>query len=79
MSFNHLKEHKLKHKSQNTVDIDTKAHYFVHCHVFMHKRQTFLDSVSQIYHDILKSNIISLLFNCCWEIPNKVFRLTLNC
>ena len=50
MSFSHLREHKFKHNFQNTLetfcncplDIETTAHFFLHCHNCMNQRQTLL-------------------------------------
>ena len=74
MSVSHLREHKFKHNFQDTVDpfcicrliIETEAHFSLHCHNFMYKRQTLMDSLSEIDHDTSKLNenlvIDTLLF-----------------
>ena len=84
MSFSHLREDKFKHSFQDTLDafhncrldIKTRAYFFLHCHNFMHQRQTLLESLSQVVHDILRLNE-NLLTDRCLAIPNLVFRLTL--
>ena len=81
MSFSHVKEHKFKHNLRDTLDpfcncqldIKTTAHFFLHCHNFMHQRQTLLGSLSQTDHDILKldENLVTdtLLFG---NLKNRV-------
>lgn len=82
-----LRGHKFKHYFQNVLDpfcncrlgLETTAHVSLHCYNFMHQRETTLDNLSQVVHDILKLNenlqIDTLLFGdpkCSVSINSEI-------
>ena len=64
MSIGHFQENKFKYNFQDTLDpfhnccfdSETMAHFFLHCHNFMHQCQTLLECLSQTGHDISELN-----------------------
>ena len=61
IGFSHLKEHKLKHNFQDSVDhlcscgndIESTVHFFLHCPNFTTQRQTLLDKLKSINANIM--------------------------
>ena len=64
IGFSHLKEHNFKHNFQDSADplfscgndIDSTAHFFLHCANFTTKRQTLLNKIKNINASILAEN-----------------------
>ena len=82
--FSHLKEHKFKHKFQDSIDpmcscssgIETTIHFFLHCANFNIQRQTLFDKIATIDANILTNNeivllILSYLVNQIVKIPSE--------
>ena len=72
MGFSHLKEYKLKHNFQDSIDpmcscssgIETTIHFFLHCANVDIQRQTLFDGIATIDANILTGNensIVNLL------------------
>ena len=72
VGFSHLKEHKFRHKFQDSIDlmyncgsgIETTTHFFLHCANFNTQRQTLFDKIATIGTNILTENnnsIVSVL------------------
>ena len=70
--FSHLKEHKFRHNFQDSIDpmcsyksdIETTAHFLLHCPNFNTQRQTLFDKIATIDANILienENNIINIL------------------
>ena len=59
--FSHLREHKLKHSFQDTLnpirncgnDVESAIHFFFHCSLFNNERRTLLDILVNIDHTLL--------------------------
>ena len=64
IGFSHLKEHKFKHKLQDSIDlicscssgIETTIHFFLRCATFNIQRQTLVDKIAAIDANILTEN-----------------------
>ena len=61
LGLSHLREHKFKHSFQDSLnpicscgnDIETSAHYLLHCPNFSNERSTFLNIIGSIDRNIL--------------------------
>ena len=61
LGLSHLCEHKLKHSFQDSLNricscgnnIETSAHYLLHCLKFSNERSTFLNIIGSIHRNIL--------------------------
>ena len=61
LSLSHLREHKLKHSFQDSLnpicsrrnDIETSGHFLLHCPNFLKERSTFLNIIGSIDRNIL--------------------------
>ena len=62
LGLSHLREHKFKHSFQDSLnpicscgnDIETSAHYLLHCPNFSNERSTFLNIIGSIDRNILR-------------------------
>ena len=72
LGLSHLREHKFKHSFEDTtsplcscnMDIETTAHYFLHCPLFFNERGTLLSTIRLIESKLLEntdSNLVNLL------------------
>ena len=58
--ISHLNEHRFKHNFQSCLnplcscrlEVESTTHFFLHCHFFNTFRQTLLDTVVAIIHDL---------------------------
>ena len=64
MGLSHLREHKFRHNSQDTLNpiyscgdgIETTIHYLLHCPNYLDERRTLLDSLQSFGENIYDKN-----------------------
>ena len=79
LELSHLREHKLKHSFQDSIDplcscsldVESTIHYFLHCPQFTIERHTLLNTISQIVNKLLDSNESNLIQNLLFDDPSK--------
>ena len=77
--FSHLKEHKVKHKFQDSIDlmcscssvIQTAIDFFLHCTNFSSQRQTLFDKIAAIDASILTENEDNVVNTLLFGKPNS--------
>ena len=71
LGFNHLREHKSKHSSHNSLnpfcscrlDIESTVHFLLHCPMYTTERRTFLSTIDNNLLDLCEPVLIrTLLF-----------------
>ena len=61
LGLSHLREHKLKHSFQDTInplcycgqDVESATHFFLHCPFFIGKRRTLLSTIRSLDSKLL--------------------------
>ena len=61
LGLSHLREHKLKHNLQDSInplcncghDIESTTHYLLHCSLFVNERSTFFSILSSLDYSLL--------------------------
>ena len=79
IGFSHLKEHKLKHNFQDSVDpmcscssaTEATIHFFLHCANFNSQRQTLFDKIATADANILIENEDSIVNALLFGKPNS--------
>ena len=78
IGFSHLKEHKLEHNFQDSVDplcscgndIESTVHFFLHCPNFTTQRQTLLNKLKSINASIMTENENSVVRTLLFGRPD---------
>ena len=68
LGLSHLREHKFKHGFQDSLnpicscgnDIETSAHFLLHCPHYSNERSTFLNTIRNINRNILDKNDLQI-------------------
>ena len=68
LGLSHLREHKFKHSFQDTLnplcncgqDIESTAHFFLHCPFFINERRTLLSTIRSLDRKLLDSTNYNL-------------------
>ena len=68
LGLSHLREHKFKHSFQDSLnpicscgdDIETLAHFLLHCPHYSHERSTFLNTIRNINRNIFEKNDLQI-------------------
>ena len=63
--LSHLRDHKFKHSFQNFLnpicscgtEVETTAHYLLHCANYLHERKILLDNIISVFPDILEQSV----------------------
>ena len=81
LGLSHLNEHRFKHNFQSCLnplcscrlEVESTTHFFLHCHFFNTFRQTLLDTVVTIIHDISHLSDDSLVNQLMYGSPTYSF------
>ena len=68
LGLSHLREHKIKHGFQYSlnpicscgIDIETSAHFLLHCPHYSNERSTFLNTIRKINRNIFDKNDLQI-------------------
>ena len=89
LGLSHLREHKLKHGFEDKLnpifscgnDIQTSAHFLLHCSHYSNERSTFLDTIRNINRNIVDKNDLQITETLLYRdnsLDNKSNTLILN-
>ena len=75
LGLSHLREHKLKHSFQDTLNpicncannVESAIHFFLNCPLYSNKRPTLLNSLVNIDHTLLDNTDFSLTNLAVWQ------------
>ena len=76
LGLSHLREYKLKHNFQDTLNpicncgnnVESPIHFFLHCPLYSNERRTLLNSLVNIDHTLLDNTDFSLTQSYCLAI-----------
>ena len=79
LGLSHLREHKFKHSSQDSInplcscslDVESIIHYFLHCPLFTIERHTLLNTISQTDNKLLDSKEFNLIRHLLFADPSR--------
>ena len=66
LGLSHLRDHKFKYSFQDclnpifscNIEVETTAHYLLHCLDYLHQRETRLENIKSVPPNILKQNYL---------------------
>ena len=77
LGLSHLRDHKLKHSFQDClnpicscgIEVETTAHFLLHCPNYLHERKTLLDKIKSAPPNTLEQSHLNLNFRyrVCFE------------